>query len=80
MALKILKRSSEDEESKQWFDGLRETGLSLADARERFNHVTQPELIEECVFEINALMARQAYFWRVIRENYPEGPEGGEGL
>ena len=77
MELKAPRRrlSAVRSERTQWFKELREAGLDLANARERFNQATQPELIEQCVFEINALMARQAYFWRVIRENYPEGGE-----
>ncbi|MCL2083165.1 MAG: DUF2508 domain-containing protein [Oscillospiraceae bacterium] len=62
-------------EQEQWLDALKEADIDLANARERFNQATQPELIEQCVFEINALMARQAYFWRMIRENYSEGGE-----
>ena len=60
----------EEREKRQWIRDLQETKLDLENARDRFNHATQPELIEQCVYEINALMARQAYFWRIIRENY----------
>lgn len=78
MALKISKQRPRalERERRQWMDGLLETRLDLENARVRFNHATQPELIEQCVYEINALMARQAYFWRVIREKYPEGCDG----
>jgi hypothetical protein len=47
---------------------LMETQRNLADANARFNMVTQPELIEQCVYEVNALKARHAYYIRVLRE------------
>jgi len=45
-----------------------ETQQRLAAANARFNMITPPELIEECVYEINALKARHAYYIRVLRE------------
>ena len=50
---------------------LRQTKQDLDAARTRFDMATQPELIEQCVYEINALQARYAYFLRVVRETYP---------
>ncbi|MDR0294052.1 MAG: DUF2508 family protein [Oscillospiraceae bacterium] len=47
---------------------LSETQERLSEANARFNMATQPELIEQCVYEINALKARHAYYIRVLRE------------
>ncbi|MDR1669034.1 MAG: DUF2508 family protein [Oscillospiraceae bacterium] len=47
---------------------LYETQRLLRNANARFNEVSQPELIEQCVYEINALKARHAYYMRVLRE------------
>jgi len=47
---------------------LLQTQRSLSEANARFDMATQPELIEQCVYEINALKARHAYYIRVLRE------------
>ena len=47
---------------------LQETQRSLSEVNARFNMATQPELIEQCVYELNALKARHAYYIRVLRE------------
>ena len=73
MPLGVTKRPATERET--LLRELSETQQRLGEANARFNMATQPELIEQCVYEINALMARQSYFWRVIRENYPEGGE-----
>ena len=71
MPLSITKKNVSEKD--ELLAELYATQSLLRDANARFNQASQPELIEQCVFEINALMARQAYFWRIIRENYPEG-------
>lgn len=60
-------------EREELMEELRETQMRLNEANARFDMVTQPELIEQCVYEINALKARHAYFIRVLRET-----DGGE--
>jgi hypothetical protein len=57
-----------DTERKLLISELEETQRRLAGANARFNMATQPELIEQCVYEINALKARHAYYIRVLRE------------
>ena len=47
---------------------LQSTGLALKDAYEKFNYVSEPELVEACVYEINALKARYNYLLRCIKE------------
>ena len=47
---------------------LQSTGLALKDAYEKFNYVSEPELVEACVYEISALKARYNYLLRCIKE------------
>ena len=51
----------------------------LNNARGRFNQATEKELIEQAVFEINALQSRYTYFLRLIKERERElsGAESG---
>jgi hypothetical protein len=55
-------------EREMLLEELLDTQHRLTAANARFNLVTQPELIEQCVYEINALKARHAYYIRVLRE------------
>ncbi len=55
-------------EKEELLEELYETQRQLRNANARFNEVSQPELIEQCVYEINALKARHAYYMRVLRE------------
>ena len=41
---------------------------ALREAYDRFNYVSEPELIDACVYEINALKARCDYLLRCIKE------------
>jgi hypothetical protein len=50
------------------FDELGSTRSNLECAYARFNASTEPELIEACVFEINAAQARYNYLLRLIKE------------
>ncbi len=65
-----MKRDSGERE--ELISCLRQTQALLNGANMRFNMVTQPELIEECVYEINALRARHAYYMRRLREQTEE--------
>ena len=66
MPIETTKRSASERDA--LIEELRETQRNLSAANARFNTVTQPELIEQCVYEVNALKARHAYFIRVLRE------------
>lgn len=70
MTLGLGRKGPALSERQQQIELLRQTQVDLEAARVRFNMATQPELIEQCVYEINALQARYAYFLRVIRETY----------
>ena len=47
---------------------LQATGQALREAYEKFNYVSEPELVEACVYEISALKARYNYLLRCIKE------------
>ena len=47
---------------------LHTTGQALKEAYEKFNYVSEPELVEACVYEISALKARYNYLLRCIKE------------
>ncbi|MCL2002893.1 MAG: DUF2508 family protein [Oscillospiraceae bacterium] len=66
MPLSVSKREASERDL--LLGELLETQQRLSEANARFNMVTQPELIEQCVYEINALKARRAYYIRVLRE------------
>lgn len=51
------------------FDDLDSTRSALACAYARFNASTEPELIEACVYEINAAQARYNYLLRLVKES-----------
>ena len=46
---------------------LRDTAQALRRAYERFNYVCEPELVDACVFEINALQAKYNYLLRLAK-------------
>ena len=66
MPLGVSKRLTTEREV--LLEELLETQQRLGEANARFNMATQPELIEQCVYEINALKARHAYYIRILRE------------
>ena len=47
---------------------LHSTGQALKEAYEKFNYVSEPELVEACVYGISALKARYNYLLRCIKE------------
>lgn len=51
------------------FTDLSEMRFALSQAYTRFNSTVEPELVDACVFEINAAQARYNYLLRVIKEN-----------
>jgi len=55
---------------------LHTTGQALKEAYDKFNYVSEPELVEACVYEISALKARYNYLLRCIKERSgaAEGP------
>lgn len=50
------------------FDELNDLRGALDDAYTRFNATVEPELVEACVYEINAVQARYNYLLRLIKD------------
>lgn len=48
---------------------LHSTALALKEAYEKFNYVSEPELVDACVYEISALKARCNYLLRRLKES-----------
>ena len=57
-----------DPEMQELFTELNDTHFALTQAYARFDRTTEPELVEACVYEINAVQARYNYLLRVIKE------------
>ena len=53
----------------EWISELNDIRRDIAVARARFDMATEGELIDQCVYELNALQSRYTYFLRLIREN-----------
>lgn len=47
---------------------LQMTAQELKNAYEKFNYVSEAELVEACIYEISALKARYSYLLRKIKE------------
>ncbi len=57
---------------------LHHTGKALKEAYEKFNYVSDAELVEACSYEISALKARYSYLLRRIKElSAPEPVDDG---
>jgi len=57
-----------DSHMQEMFNMLGELRNALDDAYMRFDFATEPELIDACVFEINAAQSRYNYQLRLIKE------------
>ena len=55
-------------ELQELFDELTDKRTALEDAYMRFNTTTEPELVDACVYEINAAQSRYNYTFRLIKE------------
>lgn len=60
-----------DGERQELLEGLSRTRILIAQAYTGFNSVSDPDLIESYVFEINALQARYTYLLRRVKELEP---------
>ena len=56
-----------EEERRQLMEGMRETRSQLNYAYAQFNTYTDPDLVDACVYEINALQSRYSYFVRQVK-------------
>ena len=46
----------------------------LAQAYQQFNQAVDPELVESCIYQINAIQAQCNYLIRVIKGRCPHSP------
>ena len=51
------------------FNELGDMRAALEDAYMRFNMTSEPELVDACVYEINAAQSRYNYLLRIIKES-----------
>lgn len=56
------------EERRQLLESMADTRRALNQAYNSFNTHSDPDLVESCVYEINALQSRYAYLARQMKE------------
>ena len=57
-----------EEERRQLVEGLKQTRDQLNYAYAQFNIYSDPDLVDACVYEINALQSRYSYFVRQVKQ------------
>jgi len=60
---------SSDPKLQELFTELSDTRFALAQAYARFDNTTEPELVDACIFELNALQSRYNYLLRLVKES-----------
>ena len=80
----MAKKRSSDPAMRELERELQATTQALKDAYLRFDYVCDNDLVESCIFEINALKARSNYLLRQIKQRsgqpVPSGiPQAGAG-
>lgn len=69
-ALKSRRRrvlTPEEEKRRQLMEGMAQTRTLLNQAYAQFNAQSDPDLVDSCVYEINALRSRYSYFVRQVK-------------
>ncbi|MEG0779959.1 MAG: YaaL family protein [Oscillospiraceae bacterium] len=66
-----------DFQMQELLSALQHTQMELSLAYRQFNLVTDPELIESCIYQISALKARYNYLIRTMKAAHPEGVAAG---
>ena len=59
--------SPEAEQRRQLMEGMNRTRVELNQAYAQFNIHSDPDLVDSCVFTINALRSRYSYFLRQMK-------------
>ena len=59
---------SSDPKLQELFTELSDTRFALAQAYVRFDNTTEPELVDACIFELNALQSRYNYLLRLVKD------------
>ena len=57
-----------EEERRQLMEGMRETRAQLNYAYAQFNFYSDPDLVDACVYEINALQSKYSYYVRQVKQ------------
>ena len=57
----------QEEERRQLMEGMKQTRDQLNFAYAQFNTYSDPDLVDACVYEINALQSRYSYFVRQVK-------------
>lgn len=63
-----IEEAEQKEENKRLLDEYYDTLIQLRHVRSVFQQVTDPELINACVFEMNALQQRYTYLLQRVKE------------
>ena len=58
----------QEEERRQLVEEMRATRAQLNHAYAQFNLYSDPDLVDACVYEINALQSRYSYFVRRVKQ------------
>ena len=58
----------EEEERRQLMEGMKQTRNQLNFAYAQFNAYSDPDLVDACVYEINALQSRYSDFVRQVKQ------------
>lgn len=59
--------SPADEELQALMEGMAQTRSQLSCAYAQFNTYSDPDLVDACVYEINALQSRYSYYVRQVK-------------
>ena len=57
-----------EEERRQLLEGMKQTKDQLNYAYAQFNIYSDPDLVDACVYEINALQSRYSYYVRQVKQ------------
>lgn len=66
-----------EEERRQLLEGMAQTKSMLNCAYAQFNEYSDPDLVEACVYEINALQSRYSYYVRQMKRLEETREEAG---
>ena len=60
-------QQAREEERRQLLEGMQATRAQLNHAYAQFNIYSDPDLVDACVYEINALQSRYSYYVRQVK-------------
>ncbi len=69
-----MKKRRRTSVQRELLDAIRETAAAISDAEARFSQLTDPTLIDACIYEVNYLRLHHAYLIRLARQ-YAEAAE-----